>query len=122
MNIAGFGASLTSLSSSYNFRNMTNKEFLDTVVTLGKTGRISQSDADQLSMIAQGVDRVPISGAAPSVAEVLSDPDKKDFIAELEGNAYSAHRPGAIGGAMCDHMLKALKDICGDTPYESSNF
>lgn len=118
MNVAGFGASLNSLSSAYNFRSMTNREFLDTVVTLGQTGQISQSDADQLSMIAQGVDRVPISGAMPSVADVLSDPGQRDFIAELEGDTYSANSPSAVGGAMYDHMLKALQSIYSDTPKQ----
>ena len=109
MGIAGIGSALSAADTQYNFTSMTNKQFLDASQTLFSEGDISQSDAAGLSQIAQGVDSVPISGPSQSVSQILSDPTQHNFIAELQGDNYSAHLAGSVGGSTYDSMLADLQ-------------
>lgn len=116
MSISGLGTSLSSLSSQYNFRSMTNQQFFDTIQKLGKEGKLSKNDTDQLSFIAQGVDSVPITGASPSVTQILGDPTQHDFLSELQGDDYSANTQGAVAGAFYDEMLKSIQKLQSKKP------
>ena len=113
MDVSGIGNSLNSAGTQYDFTKMTNQQFLTAVQDLGSEGKISQSDAAQLSFIAQGVDSVPINGPSPSVQSILADPTQHNFISELQGDDYGANTPGAVGGAMYNSMLNDLKAYQG---------
>lgn len=110
MSAAGLGSVLSSSGSGYDFTSMTNKQFLSAVNSLEGEGKISQTDADQLGAIAEGVDSVPITGPSPSVQQVLGDTSSHDFLAEVQ-NLYSSieTRPGSVGGALYSSMLTDLE-------------
>jgi hypothetical protein len=109
MGIAGIGSALSAVDTQYNFTSMTNQQLLDASNTLFSEGKISESDADQLSQIAQGVDSVPISGPSQSVSQTLSDSTQHDFIAQLQGDDYSANLAGSVGGDLYNSTLAALQ-------------
>jgi hypothetical protein len=119
MSATGVGNVLSSLGPQYNFKSMTNAQFLSAVNNLGSQGKISQAVADQLSAVAQGVDYVPINGASTSVSQTLSDPTLHNFIAEIQGDDSSANQPGAVGGSLYDRMLQALQSYQGSVVENS---
>jgi hypothetical protein len=96
---------------------MTNRQLYNAVETLGTEGKISQTDASQLSAIAQGVDSTPIDRSqVVSVAQTLNDPTQPNFIADLEDQSVSMHStPGSVGTAMVDSMLKDLQAYQANT-------
>jgi len=100
---------------------MTNQQLYDAANQLESEGKISQTDAGQLSFIAQGVDYAPINGPAPSVSQVLSDPTQHNFIEELQNDAHGALSTG-VGGAMYLSMLNDLETYqTASTPTNSSS-
>jgi hypothetical protein len=121
MGTAGIGSALSSADTQYNFTSMTNKQLINATSSLLGAGKISASDADELSQIAQGVDSVPISGSSPSVSQTLSDSSQHNFIAQLQGDDYSANLPGSVGGALYDSMLTALQTYQGTATENTSN-
>jgi hypothetical protein len=110
MSAAGVGSVSGATGSGYDFTNMTNKQFLSAVKFLEADGKISQTDADQLGAIAEGVDSVPISGPSPSVQQILNDTSSHDFISELQ-NIHSSIETnlGSVGDALYSSMLSDLE-------------
>jgi hypothetical protein len=114
MGVSGIGSGSSSLRADYDFRKMTNAQFLAAVQQLGSQGKISHQDETFLSFMAQGTDSVPINGPRPSVAQTLSDPAQHDFLTELENIDYSSHHtPGSVGTALVDSMLNDLRTYQG---------
>jgi hypothetical protein len=113
MGVAGIGSSLGSVAMQYDFTKMTNKQLFNAVETLGSEGKISQTDASQLSFIAQGVDYTPISGPGQSVAQILSDPTQHNFIEEVQNDGRGASSAGGVGGTLYASMLNDLLKIQG---------
>jgi hypothetical protein len=111
MGVAGLGTSLGSIAMQYDFTKMTNRQLFNAVQTLGSEGKISQTDASQLSAIAQGVDSTPVDRSqVVSVAQILNDPTQHDFVAHLEDTSASMRStPGSVGMALVDSMLKDLQ-------------
>lgn len=120
MGVAGIGSALSSLGSQYDFTKMTNQQLFDAANQLGSEGKISQTEAANLSWIAQGVDSVPISGPSHSVQQILAEPTQHNFIKELQGDDYGANLPGSIGGALFDSLLKDLQTYQGTATSKTS--
>jgi len=116
MGVAGIGSSLGSIAMQYDFTKMTNRQLFNAVETLGSEGKISQTDASQLSAIAQGVHSTPVDQSqVVSVAQILNDPTEHNFIADLEDQSTSMHSTsGSVGTAMVDSMLKDLQVYQGN--------
>jgi hypothetical protein len=117
MGIAGLGTSLGSIAMQYDFTKMTNRQLFNAAQALGSEGKISQTDASQLSAIAQGVDSTPVDRSqVVSVAQILNDPTQHDFVTHLEDTSASMHStPGSVGTAMVDSMLKDLQAYQANT-------
>jgi hypothetical protein len=114
MGATGIGSALGSVGSQYDFTKMTNKQLFDAANELGDEGKISKTDAGQLSFISQGVDYAyPDGGGPTSVSQFLSDPTQHNFIQEIQNDERGANSPGGVGGALYASMLSDLYKVQG---------
>jgi len=61
------------------------------------------------TLAADGGVCVPVNGPHLSTARVWSNQTLHNFIRELQGNEYSAHMRGAVGGALYDSLPQKLQ-------------
>jgi hypothetical protein len=108
MSIAGLGG-LSSLGDQYNFTSMTNAQLLSAAHSLGAEGKISSLDEAQLVATASGADSTPISGEPESVANVLQDPTKRNFVGDYQMQLASAQLCGSPQTAALDQGI--LSDL-----------
>lgn len=114
MSISALGTTSSSSGGTYNFTNVTNAQFLQEVQSLAKQGALSSTQQAMLTLTAEGGNSVPISGARPSTAQILSDPTTQNFMAELQNIDYQEHHtPGSVGGALTNSLLQTLQAYQG---------
>lgn len=121
MSISPLGAGTGSAGSTYNFTSVSNSQFLQEIQNLGQQGALSKQEQMLATLSASGGDSVPIDGPHATTAQTLSDQTLHNFITELQGDDYSAHLPGAIGGALYDSLLQKLQNYQGGAVTASSS-
>jgi hypothetical protein len=73
--------------AAYNFRNVTNAEFLQQVKNLRQQGALTADQSVLMVLDASGGDSVPINGQAETTSQALSDTTKRDFISVFQTQA-----------------------------------
>ncbi len=100
--------------TTYNFRNVTNSQFLQEIKSLRQKGALSADQSVLLALDASGGDSVPINAQALSSSQVISDTTKHDFISAFQLQDNWLHStPGSVGTSLVDSVLQALQAYQG---------
>jgi hypothetical protein len=111
-----------SSGTTYNFKNVTNAQFLQEIKNLHDQGALSGDQSCLLALDASGGDSVPISGQPSSASQALSDTTKHDFISIFQTQDNWMHStPGSVGTSLVDSTLQTLQAYQGKTVGGSSS-
>ena len=108
------GAMPGSSGPVYNFRNVTNTQFLQEVQSLRKQGALSPDQSVLAVLDASGGDSVPVSGPPLSTSQALSDTTTRDFMSTFQ-TQYNWMRstPGSVGTSLVGSLLQTLQAYQG---------
>ena len=116
------GVAPASPGATYNFKSVTNAQFLQEIRSLRKQGALSPDQSVLAVLDASGGDSVPVSGQPLSASQALSDPAANDFISIFQ-TQYNSMRstPGAVGTSLVGSVLQALQAYQGKPINGSSS-
>jgi hypothetical protein len=91
MGISALGAGPSPFGENYNVTSATNSQFLQEVQSLGQQGKLTTNQQVLLAVSAVGGVSVPVNNPHETVAQALSDPMQRNFLAEYQNIDYHLH-------------------------------
>jgi hypothetical protein len=122
MSVSSIGTMPGSPGMTYNFKNVTNAQFLQEIKSLREKGALTADQSALLTLDASGGDSVPISGQPLSSSQALSDTTKHDFISIFQLQDNWMHKTsGSVGTSLVDSVLQVLQAYQGKSVDDSPN-
>lgn len=118
MSVSIAGTMSSPSGATYNFKNVTNAQFLQEVKDLRSQGALSADQSVLLTLDASGGDSVPINGQPSSTSQALSDTTARDFISIFQTQDNWMHgTPGSVGTSLMDSVLRTLQAYQGKSRH-----